>query len=209
LGFPTGVQSGTFSITLDLTQSSSYNPSFITASGGTVAAAEAALTSGIAAGQTYLNIHTNVFPGGEIRGQLQPVAPPVVLKSFGATDLTFNPTTTLFLTMGNPNSTIPLNGVAFSDTLPSGLIVSTPSVVTSTCGSGTVTAIQGGNFISVSGVTLPATAACTVAVGVTGITDGTKVNTTSTITSANGGPGNTASATVVVRRYMLYLWSFL
>ena len=47
----------------------SYNPSFVTAHGG-VAGAEAALLSGMLAGQTYLNIHTINFPGGEMRGFL-------------------------------------------------------------------------------------------------------------------------------------------
>src|SRR5437763_639347 len=55
-GFPLGVTSGTYSNVLDLTQSSSYNPSFVTAQGG-VAQAEAALIAGIAAGQAYLNVH--------------------------------------------------------------------------------------------------------------------------------------------------------
>jgi hypothetical protein len=34
------------------------------------------LAAGMEAGQTYLNIHTNVFPGGEIRGTLEPVPEP-------------------------------------------------------------------------------------------------------------------------------------
>src|SRR5262245_47615859 len=41
--FPLGVQSGTMDQTLDMTLATSYNPSFITAHGGTVAGAEAAL----------------------------------------------------------------------------------------------------------------------------------------------------------------------
>jgi CHRD domain-containing protein len=42
-GFPSGVTSGTYTHTLDLTLASSYNPAFITANGGTPASAEAAL----------------------------------------------------------------------------------------------------------------------------------------------------------------------
>ena len=68
-GFPIGVTSGVDDFTLDLTLGSSYNnPSFQTAHGGTVASEEAAFIAGLIAGETYLNIHTNVFPGGEIRG---------------------------------------------------------------------------------------------------------------------------------------------
>jgi|SRR5947209_11275703 len=69
-GFPLGVTSGSFSQTFDLTQASTYNPAFVTSS-GSVAAAEAALAAGMAAGETYLNIHTTANPGGEIRGFLQ------------------------------------------------------------------------------------------------------------------------------------------
>ena len=72
-GFPTGVTSGTFSQTLDLTLASSWNASFITTHGGTPASAEAALVGGLAAGEAYFNIHTMQFPGGEIEGFLTPV----------------------------------------------------------------------------------------------------------------------------------------
>jgi CHRD domain len=72
--FPLGVTSGTYTNTLDLTLASSYNPAFVTANGG-IAGAEAALLTGLAAGEAYLNIHTNVFPGGEIRGFLQVPGP--------------------------------------------------------------------------------------------------------------------------------------
>ena len=41
-GFPLGVSSGTFDNTFDMTQASSYNPAFVTSSGGTVPLAEAA-----------------------------------------------------------------------------------------------------------------------------------------------------------------------
>jgi hypothetical protein len=72
-GFPLGVTTGTYLQTFDLTLASTYNPAFITAHGGTVAGAQAAFVAGLLSGQTYLNIHTAQFPGGEIRGQLQAV----------------------------------------------------------------------------------------------------------------------------------------
>lgn len=68
-GFPQGVTSGVYDIVLDLTAASSFNPDFITAHGG-IAGAESVLTSGIIAGESYLNIHTTEFRGGEIRGTL-------------------------------------------------------------------------------------------------------------------------------------------
>ena len=68
--FPLGVQSGTYDRTLDMTLASSYNPAFITANGGTTASAFAVLYAALNNGTSYLNIHTNLFPGGEIRGFL-------------------------------------------------------------------------------------------------------------------------------------------
>jgi len=75
-GFPIGVQSGSYITTLDLTMASSYNPSYITANGGTTATAEIALINAINAGEAYLNIHSTVVPGGEIRGFIQAVPEP-------------------------------------------------------------------------------------------------------------------------------------
>ncbi|MCP5410526.1 MAG: CHRD domain-containing protein [Chromatiaceae bacterium] len=73
-GFPAGVVSGMYDIILDLTQTTSFNPSFVSAQGGTLAAAEQALIDGLGAGRAYLNIHTVAATGGEIRGFFQPVA---------------------------------------------------------------------------------------------------------------------------------------
>jgi CHRD domain/PEP-CTERM motif len=75
-GFPLGVTTGTYLQTFDLALASTYNPAFITAHGGTVEGAMAAFIAGLLSGQTYLNIHTVQFPGGEIRGQLNNAAIP-------------------------------------------------------------------------------------------------------------------------------------
>lgn len=83
-GFPTGVTSGSYIHTFDLTQAGSYNAMFITNNGGTVSTAGAAFLAGMAAGKSYLNIHTSTFPGGEIRGFLTEVPEPASLALFGA-----------------------------------------------------------------------------------------------------------------------------
>lgn len=81
-GFPSGVTSGVYNNTLDLTLASSWNPSFVTAQ-GSIANAEAAFLAAIAGGKAYLNIHSSTFPGGEIRGFLQVPAPSALgLASF-------------------------------------------------------------------------------------------------------------------------------
>src|SRR6266436_5328112 len=83
-GFPLGVTSGTYSsVVFDLTQTTIYNPAFITLEGG-LPQAEAALIAGIENGLTYFNIHTVNFPGGEIRAQLFPAPEPSSLILLGS-----------------------------------------------------------------------------------------------------------------------------
>ncbi|MEO6324177.1 MAG: CHRD domain-containing protein [Thermoanaerobaculia bacterium] len=79
-GFPLGVTAGSMSNTYDLTLSSSWNPAFVTANGGTTATAESALAAGLAAGRAYLNIHTSTFGGGEIRSFLLPTSPVTLVR---------------------------------------------------------------------------------------------------------------------------------
>jgi len=76
-GFPTGGTSGTYDRTFDTTLASTFSPGFIGT--GTVAAAEAAFVNGMTNGLAYLNIHTTMFPGGEIRGFLHVVPEPGTL----------------------------------------------------------------------------------------------------------------------------------
>ena len=78
-GFPLGVTSGNYDNTLDLTLASSFNPAFVTAE-GSIGAAELALEAAIEAGTAYLNIHTTMFPTGEIRGLLTPIPEPASLS---------------------------------------------------------------------------------------------------------------------------------
>lgn len=82
-GFPSGTLSGFYDHLFDMTLASSYRAGFITDHGGTVAQAEADLFNGLLAGTAYLNVHSQTFPGGEIRGFLQ-VPEPLSLSLFGA-----------------------------------------------------------------------------------------------------------------------------
>ncbi|HSD53634.1 MAG TPA: CHRD domain-containing protein [Burkholderiales bacterium] len=70
-GFPIGVSSGSYDRTFDLTDASTYNPAFVTATGG-VGSAELALVGGLVGQTAYLNIHSSFATGGEIRGFFVP-----------------------------------------------------------------------------------------------------------------------------------------
>ena len=84
ISFPINVTSGTYSRTFDMLDPASYNPAFVSANGGTAASAAAVLLAGVLAGRSYLNIHTAMFGGGEIRGFL--VTPVDISLKPGATE---------------------------------------------------------------------------------------------------------------------------
>jgi uncharacterized repeat protein (TIGR01451 family) len=142
---------------------------------------------------------TNAGTGNTASASLDVVAPPVISKAFGATSLGLGGTTSLTFTITNPaGNAVTLTGVAFTDTLPAGLVVATPNGLTGSCGGGTITANAGSNSISLSGATIAAGGSCTFSVNVTAVGSGNQVNTTGNVTSTNGGSGNAATASVGV-----------
>jgi len=83
-GFTLGATSGSYSNTLDLTQASIYNTTFLTTTaGGSVATAESLLAAAMAQNSAYWNIHTTSFGGGEIRGFTVAVPEPSSLALIG------------------------------------------------------------------------------------------------------------------------------
>lgn len=82
-GFPLGVTAGSYSNTFNLTLPGTFTTNFINLHGGTVSSAAADFVAALLNGQTYFNVHTSQFPGGEIRGQIQPVPEPATLFLLG------------------------------------------------------------------------------------------------------------------------------
>jgi uncharacterized repeat protein (TIGR01451 family) len=126
---------------------------------------------------------------------LSVVAPPSLGKAFSPLSVLTGQTSTLSFSISNPNQSNSLSGIAFSDSLPTGITVAT-SGPTSVCG-GTLSTTAPSS-VSFLGGSLAANGTCNFSVPVTGSTSGTKLNTTSVINSTEGGSGNAASATLVV-----------
>jgi CSLREA domain-containing protein/uncharacterized repeat protein (TIGR01451 family) len=177
----------------------------VSLSAGTVAASGSCTVSvnvqGTTAGVKNNSVTVTSTEGGTgntSNASITVVAPPLIIKAFGAASIPLNGSTSLSFTIQNNNTTTSLSGIGFSDTLPAGLVVSTPNGLTGSCGGGTITATAGTNVISLSGATLAASSSCTFSVNVTGIAAGLQNNTTGNVTSTEGGTGGTASASVNV-----------
>lgn len=139
-----------------------------------------------------------------------PILPPTIAKSFNPTTITAGGTSTLTLTLTNPNvgaqtanlaaAVIQLTNVSVSDTLPTGMTVAPVPNVSQTCGgSSVVTAAAGGSVITVSGGVLASGASCTVSVNVTATGNGTLTNTTGPVSAQESGAGLTAMAQLTVQ----------
>jgi uncharacterized repeat protein (TIGR01451 family) len=177
----------------------------VSLSGGTLATSASCTVSvnvqGTTAGVKNNSVQVTSTEGGTgntSNASITVVAPPGISKAFGAASIPLNGSTSLSFTIQNSNTTTTLTGVAFSDILPAGLIISTPNGQTGSCGGGTITATQGTSVISLSGATLAASTSCTFSINVTGTAAGSQNNTTGNVTSTEGGTGNTASANVTV-----------
>jgi len=118
------------------------------------------------------------------------------VKAFGAASIGLAGSTSLTFTITNANPSIALTGVAFTDALPAGLVISTPNGLAGTCGAGTITATAGSATVTLAGGTIATSSNCSFAVNVTAIAAGNQVNTTGTVTATNGGTGNTATASI-------------
>ena len=121
---------------------------------------------------------------------------PTLAKSFSPTAITSGGTSTLTLTLSNSNA-IDLTAVAVNDSYPVAIINATPASASTTCG-GTLTAVDGGGDVDLIGATIPSSGNCTVTVDVTSATEGSHINTTGVISSAEAPDSATASDTLTV-----------
>ncbi len=82
-GWTTGLQAGSYSSTVSLLSSSSYSPTYLADRGGSLVQAESDLLAALTNGRAYVTIHSNLYPGGEIRGFVYQVPAPGMLPLAG------------------------------------------------------------------------------------------------------------------------------
>lgn len=123
--------------------------------------------------------------------------PPTVAKSFSPASIATSDTSTLIVTLTNPNSTTAITGMAFTDNYPSNVTNTGTPGLTNTCG-GTAAAAANGASLALSGGAIPASGSCSLTVRVTSAVAGSYLNSTGTVTTTNVGSGTAATATLTV-----------
>ncbi|MCB1605979.1 MAG: hypothetical protein KDI71_03235, partial [Xanthomonadales bacterium] len=127
-------------------------------------------------------------------------------KSFMADTIFLGETTTLQFDIDNSGSSQALMAAAFTDVLPAGVLIATPSVVSAGCVS-TVTAPSGGGTITATGIDIGPGSTCTISVDVTPVVAGDFVNTASAL-SFSGGSSPAPSANLRVNPLPLFSKAF-
>jgi LPXTG-site transpeptidase (sortase) family protein len=215
--FPTGVTVSTPPDASQCNGTVSSTSNSITLTGGSVDAngsCAVSVTVTSAAAGTYVNTSmavtsTNGGTGNTAHDTLLVVvAPPAIAKAFSPDTITVGQTSTLVFTITNPNPTTTLTGVSFTDALPSGTWVATsPSVSLSGCNATSTpifAPVKNDTNLTFSNGSIIGDGTCTVQVSVTG-NGGNYTNTSGAVTSANGGTGNTANATLDIQGFGLSL----
>ncbi|MCW2494140.1 IPT/TIG domain-containing protein [Jatrophihabitans sp.] len=120
------------------------------------------------------------------------VGAPSISAAFTPASITQGTLTQLTWKLTNPNASVTLTKVGFTATVPASLVV---NQFLNSCG-GTFDDPTG-SFV-ISGITLGAGASCTFTAVEQGTVAGSITSTTTPVTSKEGGPGNTATASLSV-----------
>jgi large repetitive protein len=215
--FPAGIEVDNTGYTLINTCGGSFNPALVngatsfTYQGGALAGGGATCNITLQVKATSAGLKDNTTgPISSTEGgtgqtsntaTLTVVGAPTLTKAFTPPTVTVGQTSSLGFTITNSNTTVALNNISFTDTLPAGMTVAT-SGPTPTCG-GTLSTTAP-NTISFTGGTLaagnPNPTTCSFSVTVTTTMPGMLVNTTGAISATESGPGGTATATLTVNK---------
>jgi uncharacterized repeat protein (TIGR01451 family) len=163
---------------------------------GTYTSNGAVLFSGTSVGVRMIN--NNGAAGGNDHAidnvQILDVTPQLD-KAFSPTSVVTGGTSTLTFAITNTAELAAKNGWSFTDTLPAGLTLASPSAAATTCPAGTVTGAAGAGSVSATGNLTAGMSSCTVTVNVTSPTAGTYINGPSNVTTVGLNPPFDATVT--------------
>jgi hypothetical protein len=193
------VTTSTASITLSLTVAGgatltcTANPKSATAGVDTFAGCSINL------GGTYTLTASGTGLTSAVSTSIAILGPPTITKAFNPTSISSGGTSTVTLTLSNPNTSTTLTSVNVSDTLPTNMTIASPTNESSTCSGATLAGGSGTGLFTETGASIPASSSCTAQFNVTVSAGGSFVNTTGAVSSSNGGTGGTATATLGVQ----------
>lgn len=121
---------------------------------------------------------------------------PQLDKAFTPTSIYAGQSSTLTFTVTNTSELAAKNGWSFTDTLPAGVTLASPTAAATTCPSGVVTAAAGGTTVGVTGNLSAGMTSCTVTVNVTSSTVGTYTNGPANVTETGLNPPGDTTLTV-------------
>ena len=123
--------------------------------------------------------------------------PPTLSKTFSPATINAGGTSTLTITLNNPNTKAAALNAPLTDTLPSGVVVSGGG--STTCG-GTLTATTGASAVTLTGGTIPVNGSCVVTVDVIAASAGSYINSLASgaLVTSNGNNAAPAVATLTV-----------
>jgi len=125
------------------------------------------------------------------------IGQPTFSKEFSPSTIGPGSSSRLTFIITNNDAVNPVQNLAFTDMLPAGVVIATPSNAYSHCINGLVTAPEGGSTITLTSGRVSTSTTCTVTVDVTSAVPGTHTNTSGDLTSDAGNSG-TASANLTV-----------
>ena len=124
--------------------------------------------------------------------------PPTLSKAFSPATINAGGTSTLTITLSNPNTTAATVTTPFIDTLPSGVVVSGGG--STTCTGGALTATAGSSAVTLTGGSIPVNGSCVLTVDVAAASGGSYINSLAigALVTSNGSNAAPAVATLTV-----------
>src|SRR5262249_2921651 len=118
---------------------------------------------------------TNGGTGNMASASLTVGAAPSITKSFTPNSIPLNGTATLAFNITNNNASTAVNGLAFTDSFPAGLVLASNPNSSNTCG-GNLTATGGTGSVTLANGSIPGGGTCAVSVTVQGTQVGSLPN---------------------------------